>query len=184
MTGALEDDVVQDILTIDACTAAHFEPHSMLRDIGKAYAAFAALAPAAPAAPARPDAPAAPAVVSTGRWGCGVFGGTPSHKFMQQLIAARLAGVPLEFSTFGTPDGCDAVLAALRARPISVARAWALLQQNRERRAFDEAIVRAIGGGASRGHGGVDGRTLVAGLAIAGAAGAAAAAYASLDGIV
>jgi len=37
--------------------------------------------------------------VSTGRWGCGIFRGLPAHKFAQQLVAAKLAGCTLEFST-------------------------------------------------------------------------------------
>ena len=58
----------------------------MLRDVQKAALAFAG----------QP-------VVSTGRWGCGVFGGTPAHKFVQQLVAAMLSGSQIHFSTFGTP---------------------------------------------------------------------------------
>ena len=35
-----------------------------------------------------------------GNWGCGMFGGDPIHKFVQQICAAALAGVKLEYSTF------------------------------------------------------------------------------------
>ena len=76
----------------------------MLRDVRKAYASFAALAAAtragagaaaattaggAAATAAGGDAAtAAPAaLVSTGRWGCGVFGGVPAHKFLQQVTS-------------------------------------------------------------------------------------------------
>ena len=52
--------------------------------------------------------------ITAGRWGCGVFGGVPAHKFMQQLVAARFAGCDLRFSTFGTPDGCDELLLAVQ----------------------------------------------------------------------
>jgi hypothetical protein len=102
---------VQSILTMDACTQGHFRERSVLRDVQKAALCFRGLRS-----------------VSTGRWGCGVFGGTPAHKFAQQLAAAALSGerpASLQFSTFGTPDGCDAVLAAVaaaeagRGRPIS-----------------------------------------------------------------
>mmetsp|Transcript_16275 Transcript_16275/g.37229 ORF Transcript_16275/g.37229 Transcript_16275/m.37229 type:complete len:311 (-) Transcript_16275:81-1013(-) len=130
-----KESVVQDVLTLDACTSAHFEPRQMLRDIAKAVAAFRALGPVA--------------VVSTGRWGCGVFGGLPSHKFMQQMLAARLAGVPLEFSTFGSPDGCDTLLAALSARQISVSSAWRLMLTCRERATFEASILLALNGSAS-----------------------------------
>ena len=89
---------VQSILTIDACTSSHFSELQVLRDVQKAVLAFECCEGQ---------------VISTGRWGCGVFGGTPAHKFAQQLVAAALAGVKLEFSTFGTPDGCDEVLAVV-----------------------------------------------------------------------
>ena len=65
--------------------------------------------------------------------------------FRQQLVAARLAGVALAFSTFGTPDGCDALLAALRARPgaVSVARAWRLFLEHRARATPSRGVARA-----------------------------------------
>eukprot|EP01050_Picozoa_sp_SAG11_P010134 SAG11_NODE_1000_length_6221_cov_10.092943_2_plen_254_part_00 len=103
---------VQSILTMDACTSGHFTEHGVLRDVQKATLCFEGVGR-----------------VSTGRWGCGVFGGTPPHKFAQQLVAAALAGqvqpqppqlveqlismVRLQFSTFGDLAGCDRVLAAL-----------------------------------------------------------------------
>ena len=110
------------ILTLDATTHSHLSRTTMLRDIGKAHAAFSRHATESRW---RNEAsmPSVP-VVSTGRWGCGVFGGMPCHKFLQQVIAAKVAGVELEFSTFGTPDGCDSVLAALRANATPVSRAW------------------------------------------------------------
>jgi hypothetical protein len=89
---------VQAILTMDACTASHFSERSVLRDIQKAAMCFRGSG-----------------TVSTGRWGCGVFGGTPAHKFVQQLVGAMVGGGcdTVQFSTFGTPDGCDTLLAAL-----------------------------------------------------------------------
>jgi hypothetical protein len=44
-----------------------------------------------------------------------VFGGTPAHKCAQQLVAAAITGAELQFSTFGTPDGCDDLLAGVLA---------------------------------------------------------------------
>ena len=90
------------MLTLDASTHDHFSAAHVLRDVRKAYASFAALAAAtragagaAAATAAGGDAAtaaggaaatAAPAaLVSTGRWGCGVFGGVPAHKFLQQV---------------------------------------------------------------------------------------------------
>jgi len=136
--GPLFDGPVLDVLTLDACTRRHFDEREQLRDLAKAAASFAALS-AAHTAPSPPRP-----VVSTGRWGCGVFGGLPAHKFLQQLVAARLAGVDLEFSTYGTPDGCDVLLDALRAHPISVARAWDLLKQHTARATFQADVIRAL----------------------------------------
>ena len=89
---------VQVILTMDACTDSHFSERSVLRDIQKAALCFRGSG-----------------TVSTGRWGCGVFGGTPAHKFVQQLVGVIVGGGchTVQFSTFGTPDGCDTVFAAL-----------------------------------------------------------------------
>ena len=80
-------------------------------------------------------------IVSTGRWGCGVFGGLPAHKFTQQVLAARLAGVSLRFSTFGSPDGCDAVLDAMhKANGTSISEVWALLLDCNQRETFQRAF--------------------------------------------
>merc|ERR1712007_200850 len=70
----------------------------VLRDIRKAYAAFQNSN-----------------VVSTGRWGCGAFGGVASHKFVQQIVAAGLARCTLGFATFGDAGHCDEVLAVLQS---------------------------------------------------------------------
>ena len=92
-------DETVDILTLDACTQGHFRREKILRDIGKAVTSFKA----------HQSVCSGEATISTGRWGCGIFGGLPSHKFVQQVLAASLAGVQLEFSMYGTPDGCDEV---------------------------------------------------------------------------
>ena len=34
-------------------------------------------------------------IISTGKWGCGMFGGNPVHKFLQQVIAMELARLQL-----------------------------------------------------------------------------------------
>ena len=39
--------------------------------------------------------------VATGNWGCGAFGGNPQVKFLQQLIAASMAGVSLAYGSPG-----------------------------------------------------------------------------------
>jgi len=103
---------VQTILTMDATIHHHFFEHMILRDIRKAHIAFEGSS-----------------LVSSGRWGCGAFGGTPSHKIAQQLVAAGLAGVPFHFSTFGTVDKCNKVLMAVAAaRPDTATLLKAVLQ--------------------------------------------------------
>jgi len=114
------DGPIQDILTIDACTSEHFSREMVLRDVRKAYTAFKCLADESTNA-------GSPPVVSTGRWGCGIFGGTVAHKFIQQLIAARMANVSLEFSIFGRPEGCDQLLSTLQQHHCTVADIWRLL---------------------------------------------------------
>ena len=90
------EPTVQAILAMDAATMHHFSQDMVLRDVRKAYLAFQGHS-----------------AISTGRWGCGMFGGIASHKFVQQVIAAHLAGVQLHFSMLGTPDGCDEIQSIL-----------------------------------------------------------------------
>jgi hypothetical protein len=102
-TGSAAGAPLADVLTIDACMQRHFSAENVLRDTRKAYTSFAALASvppvsALPGSRKRPVTAAATPSVSTGRWGCGVFGGTPAHKFAEQMCAAGLAGVSLQFS--------------------------------------------------------------------------------------
>ncbi len=59
------------IIAMDACMHAQF--YQIERDIWKAKIGFSQFASS----------------VSTGRWGCGVFGGNPTLKFLQQVIAGR-----------------------------------------------------------------------------------------------
>jgi len=76
---------LSNILVMDAVYENHFTVENLLRDINKAFLCFSACATSQ---------------VSTGQWGCGVFGGDPTLKFIQQVIAARSAGIQLDFSTF------------------------------------------------------------------------------------
>merc|ERR1719488_36269 len=130
---------------LDACLARHFDRDMQLRDLGKAIAAFGALRAARGGGGGDDDD--GDVVVSTGRWGCGVFGGVPAHKFLQQLIAASLAGVRLAFSTFGQPDGCDELLEKIGRTQLSVGQAWELLGACDSNSAF-QGRMRALGGAA------------------------------------
>ena len=80
---------IQDILVMDACLSAHFSRRHIDRDLGKAWAAFTK---------------AGNATIVTGNWGCGVFGGDPILKFLQQVCAAYVAGAvvqKLDYSVYG-----------------------------------------------------------------------------------
>eukprot|EP00397_Hematodinium_sp_SG-2012_P040947 GEMP01044986.1.p1 GENE.GEMP01044986.1~~GEMP01044986.1.p1 ORF type:complete len:441 (+),score=101.96 GEMP01044986.1:174-1496(+) len=80
----LKKTYAQVLLTMDAVYANHFTKDSVLRDIRKATIGFQN----------------SPGPISTGKWGCGVFGGNVEHKFLQQVIAASIAEKDLRFSTF------------------------------------------------------------------------------------
>jgi len=79
----------QDIIAIDAVTISHFREAQSIRDLNKAYLGFK---------------PFNGLKISTGNWGCGMFGGERSHKFLQQICAATAANVALDVSTFGEDD--------------------------------------------------------------------------------
>eukprot|EP00929_Paragymnodinium_shiwhaense_P092044 TRINITY_DN51921_c0_g1_i1.p1 TRINITY_DN51921_c0_g1~~TRINITY_DN51921_c0_g1_i1.p1 ORF type:complete len:470 (-),score=75.07 TRINITY_DN51921_c0_g1_i1:77-1486(-) len=130
---------IQSILTIDAVTEQHFGEAAILRDVQKAYLAFSGCKH-----------------VSSGRWGCGVFGGTPAHKLVQQVLAAMLAGASLSHSTFGDVDDCDVVLdAILSSKPTASQLLGALLLASSAYRArsfksFPDAFVELIQHGAQK----------------------------------
>lgn len=137
--GLLADEssvVVHDVLTLDAVYTKHFETIAIQRDVNKAYFAF--LAHAAHQQTTRPS------VISTGKWGCGIFGGWTPHKFVQQALAAAVAGVDIEFSAFGRPESCDVILDALIRTQATVSTVVRALQSCRERKSFVEDFVRAI----------------------------------------
>ncbi|KAF0727222.1 hypothetical protein Ae201684P_019190 [Aphanomyces euteiches] len=100
-----------DILSMDATVANHFTENIVHRDILKASLAFV---------DARPSA------VSTGHWGCGVFGGNKTHKFIQQWIAASIRkGVTrLDYSVFGDTrliGAWNQIIEAIRQRKWTIA---------------------------------------------------------------
>ncbi|MCO5557670.1 hypothetical protein L7F22_011239 [Adiantum nelumboides] len=77
---------LHDIVAADATNRMHFTKIMNERDLNKAYLAFSA---------------ASATKISTSHWGCGAFHGDKHHKFLQQVCASALAGVPLDYSTFG-----------------------------------------------------------------------------------
>jgi hypothetical protein len=79
------------------------------RDLNKAFTGFAFLKPGQPHLPLSAEGCEATVqwpTVATGNWGCGAFRGNPVLKFVQQLMAARVAKASLLYSTFGSQDLC------------------------------------------------------------------------------
>ena len=74
---------LEEVVAIDALTHSHFQ--RSVRDLRKCLAGFAACSAAE---------------ISSGKWGCGVFGGDPMHKFLQQAMCAQLTGKKLFLSSF------------------------------------------------------------------------------------
>ncbi|MBX9636681.1 MAG: hypothetical protein K2Q45_03930 [Nitrosomonas sp.] len=68
------ENLITEILAIDATM--HDQYSLVERDMNKAYLAFSE---------------AKSNIISTGKWGCGVFGGDTTLKFLQQIIANQLA---------------------------------------------------------------------------------------------
>eukprot|EP01112_Ceratiomyxa_fruticulosa_P019505 TRINITY_DN6397_c0_g1_i3.p1 TRINITY_DN6397_c0_g1~~TRINITY_DN6397_c0_g1_i3.p1 ORF type:complete len:423 (+),score=64.11 TRINITY_DN6397_c0_g1_i3:350-1618(+) len=75
----------QDIIVIDAVCHNHFNKAFQLRDLNKIYLGFK---------------PVENTKISTGMFGCGIFRGDKSHKFLQQVCVATVANVELDFSSF------------------------------------------------------------------------------------
>lgn len=83
---------IQDILVLDACYSNHFTKRNIDRDLGKAWLAFAK---------------SRDRTIVTGNWGCGVFGGDPIFKFLQQICAVMILGDDfqrLDYSVYGNEN--------------------------------------------------------------------------------
>ena len=87
-----------NIVAMDAIVADHdeFSPQMIERDINKAYVAFSANTSMDKADEKSP--------VASGNWGCGAFGGNKELKTLIQWLAASMAGRPLHYHTFGSPQ--------------------------------------------------------------------------------
>uniref|UniRef100_A0A7S2IH94 PARG catalytic Macro domain-containing protein n=1 Tax=Helicotheca tamesis TaxID=374047 RepID=A0A7S2IH94_9STRA len=129
----LEDDTfVQSILTIDACYSQHFSKTMIQRDVSKAFYSFREH---------RQTSSAKYPVISTGKWGCGAFGGLTAHKMIQQALAATLSNVDLEFSCFGDVEGCDEIIAAMHAHRPTATTVANLLSVCKDKRNFVEDAI-------------------------------------------
>jgi hypothetical protein len=137
-TGPINDNNasnIQTILTMDACYRRHFWEPNLVRDLSKAYYAFREHARSCAAASEKFP------VISTGKWGSGAFGGLPAHKMVQQVLAANLAGVDLEFSCFGSYDECDKVLAAMHTHKPTAVQVMQMLRVCTKRNSFAKDAV-------------------------------------------
>ncbi len=121
-----------------------FGSAEMQRDLNKAYLSFAAAVRLAPAAlqnkldlqasgaqeaarqqedvslgkhvpPLPCTLPPPLPIISSGKWGCGVFNGDPVLKVLQQWAAASEAGAALRISTFNQPQQAEALQQLSRA---------------------------------------------------------------------
>lgn len=109
----------------------------MARDLNKAHIGFASYAQSARSPAHSPGAAPTPVVpvVSSGKWGCGIFRGTPLLKFLQQLMVASSVGCGLQFSCYhdaALQAVCERVQAALLAADATVGRLAVLLRLFRE----------------------------------------------------
>eukprot|EP01105_Mastigella_eilhardi_P007299 TRINITY_DN18799_c0_g1_i1.p1 TRINITY_DN18799_c0_g1~~TRINITY_DN18799_c0_g1_i1.p1 ORF type:complete len:463 (-),score=80.24 TRINITY_DN18799_c0_g1_i1:22-1389(-) len=77
----------QTVVAIDAAMEGQFTMDVILRDLDKAYVGFTGLPPC-------------DKTISTGDWGCGAFGGDYQLKWLQQVMAAAVAGKILFYSVF------------------------------------------------------------------------------------
>ncbi|UJR12124.1 hypothetical protein I4U23_016301 [Adineta vaga] len=80
---------IQDILIMDACLSNHFNQRNIDRDLNKVWTAFSN---------------ARAKIIVTGNWGCGIFGGDPVFKFLQQICATSVLGdivMKLDYSVYG-----------------------------------------------------------------------------------
>ncbi|KAI9337488.1 hypothetical protein BDR26DRAFT_863691 [Obelidium mucronatum] len=119
--GPVDEHVVLDLLVMDAVCMNHFAVSSVLRDMNKAALAFSA------AALATSGSVEGEAVV-TGHWGCGMFGGNKTHKFIQQWLAASVSNVKrLDYALFGDQELAefwDKVMNAVKAKSWTVSETY------------------------------------------------------------
>lgn len=87
---------IHDIVAADATSTMHFTKSMLDRDLNKAYLAFSAASSSSSS-----SSSFSATKISTSHWGCGAFHGDKHFKFLQQVCASALAGVQLDYSTFG-----------------------------------------------------------------------------------
>ncbi|CUG85448.1 poly (ADP-ribose) glycohydrolase, putative [Bodo saltans] len=131
---ALHDDTAGQpptIVIIDALENRgnlQFEDDPFKRDVAKALMGFLGVRKVRRSPHSSAEESLVP-VVATGGWGCGIFCGDQTLKFLQQLIAASLAKCKLIYCTFGSQErehSFKMIAHRLQSRNITVATvaAW------------------------------------------------------------
>lgn len=82
------ETAISPIVVMDASIGRSQGKAQFIRDIRKAFVGFSALG-------------GSRTHISSGKWGCGVFGGDPHVSLVKQIIASTLAGKSLSFALFG-----------------------------------------------------------------------------------
>lgn len=87
----------------------------------------------------------------SGHWGCGAFGGDKVHKFLQQVLAATVANVELDYSTFKDKECAEKfqkILAEIDAKRMTVATAYNIMNKFKpsKNQSFYEYLMNAFAG--------------------------------------
>mmetsp|Transcript_63400 Transcript_63400/g.174439 ORF Transcript_63400/g.174439 Transcript_63400/m.174439 type:complete len:374 (+) Transcript_63400:928-2049(+) len=85
---------VGDIITIDAVRSMHYGTEQQLRDLNKVELAFGG------ARRGGEQRAGDRYHVSSGRWGCGIFGGYVPHKVVQQALGAHMSNTKVYISRY------------------------------------------------------------------------------------
>ncbi|EFC45448.1 predicted protein [Naegleria gruberi] len=114
-----------DIIIMDAISRKHFQPEMIKRDLNKAYLGFKNV----------PEKE-----ITSGRWGCGQFGGDFVLKFVQQLCAAKVTGKSVYYSTF-KDEQCikdlTEVLESIISSKITISELYYIMSTYHEYRAIN-----------------------------------------------
>ena len=92
------DGLNDNVLALDSTMFDHYLMNNVIQDISKFYTGcnFCKKNYQNPC-------------ISTGSWGCGAFGCDRAHKFLQQILCAKVNNVKLSFSTFGNEVYCNSL---------------------------------------------------------------------------
>jgi hypothetical protein len=92
------DGLNENVLALDSTMFDHYLMNNVIQDISKFYTGcnFCKKNYQNPC-------------ISTGSWGCGAFGCDRAHKFLQQILCAKVNNVKLSFSTFGNEVYCNSL---------------------------------------------------------------------------